>query len=118
MSASSLLATAKSPPAIALQIAARLGTGLPAEAVYLFGSHARGDSSPDSDYDFLAIVPESAPESARSRYERHVRARALVAAQRVPKDIVVLTREEWTAELAVPCSLASTVQREGVKLYG
>jgi predicted nucleotidyltransferase len=114
MSSSSLLSPAKSPPAIALEIAARLGAGLPAEAVYLFGSHARGDSSPDSDYDFLAIVPES----ARSRYERHVRARSLVAAQRVPKDIVVLTREEWTAELAVPCSLASTVQREGVKLYG
>src|ERR1035437_10364586 len=31
------------------------------EAVYLFGSHARGDVGPDSDYDVLVVVPDDAP---------------------------------------------------------
>jgi predicted nucleotidyltransferase len=28
--------------------------------VYLFGSKARGDSGPDSDYDLLVVVPDDA----------------------------------------------------------
>jgi predicted nucleotidyltransferase len=31
------------------------------EAVYPFGSHARGDVGPDSDYDVLVVVPDDAP---------------------------------------------------------
>jgi hypothetical protein len=41
--------------------------------VYLFGSHARGEAGPDSDYDLLLVVPDDAsPERRRSRlaYER------------------------------------------------
>jgi predicted nucleotidyltransferase len=36
--------------------------------VYLFGSVARGDAGPDSDYDILVIVPDDVPpERRRSR---------------------------------------------------
>ena len=31
------------------------------EAIYLFGSHARGDAGADSDYDLLVIVPDDTP---------------------------------------------------------
>ena len=38
------------------------------EKVYLFGSAARGDAGPDSDYDLLLVVPDDAPpERTRSR---------------------------------------------------
>lgn len=38
------------------------------DRVYLFGSRARGDSGPDSDYDVLVVVPDDAPpERGRSR---------------------------------------------------
>jgi len=30
--------------------------------IYLFGSEARGDAGPDSDLDFLVVVPDDAPE--------------------------------------------------------
>lgn len=93
-------------------ISEKLLAGLQAEEVWLFGSHARGEATPDSDMDFLAVVPYS-PES---RYRRAVFARRLVRDIHCPKDIIVLTRDEWVRELHVPSSLSSTVKREGVRL--
>lgn len=98
----------------AIQIASRLRLCLSPEAVYLFGSHARGDATFDSDFDFLVVVSDS----SASRFERNVAARGLVSDIRVPKDVLVLTRREWDADLEVPCSLARTVLREGIKLHG
>ena len=38
------------------------------ELIYLFGSVARGEAGPDSDYDLLLVVPDDAPpERRRSR---------------------------------------------------
>jgi len=100
-------------PESARQIAARLRWALNADAVFLFGSHARGSSGPDSDLDIAVIVPES----GESRYRRNVRARGLVGDIHVAKDIVVLTRLEWDEEQGVAGSLANTVAREGIKLH-
>ena len=86
---------------------------LPAEAVWLFGSRARGDAGSDSDWDFLAVMPES----RLTRYERAVAARRLVSDFRIPKDIIVLTRAEWEKDLLVPSSLANTVLAEGIPLH-
>lgn len=105
-------ATLSSLPLEARLIVERLKHGLAAERIYLFGSHARGEAGPDSDFDFLIVVPES----ASSRYDRAVEARRLVSDIFAPKDIIVLTRQEWEADKEVVCSLASTVLREGVRL--
>lgn len=35
------------------------------ERIYLFGSKARGDAGPDSDYDLLVVVPDDAPPERR-----------------------------------------------------
>ena len=40
-------------------IVQRLVTALSPERIYLFGSQARGDAGPDSDYDFLVVVRTS-----------------------------------------------------------
>ena len=93
-------------------ISEKLLAGLQSEAVWLFGSHARGEATPDSDMDFLAVVSHS----NESRYHRAVSARRLVRDIHCPKDIIVLTRAEWDSELHVPWSLSSTVKREGVRL--
>ncbi|HEY5895156.1 MAG TPA: nucleotidyltransferase domain-containing protein [Chthoniobacterales bacterium] len=100
------------PREAAQAMAERLLRDLPAEEVWLFGSQARGDATPDSDVDVLAIVPDS----TESRYRRAVTAHGLLADVHFPKDIIVLTRREWEKELKVPSSLSSTVMREGVRL--
>jgi predicted nucleotidyltransferase len=58
------------------------------ERVYLFGSPARGEAGPDSDYDLLLVVPDDAPpERRRSRLADEVLRRTGVAA-----DMLVWTR--------------------------
>lgn len=55
------------------EIVERLVDAYEPDRVYLFGSKARGDFSPDSDFDLLVVVPDTAPdERKRSRlaYER------------------------------------------------
>ncbi|MFN2542642.1 MAG: asparagine synthase (glutamine-hydrolyzing) [Chthoniobacterales bacterium] len=101
-------------PAAAYEVAQRLRRGRAAERVYLFGSHARGEATPDSDLDFLVVVPHS----TESRYHRAVAALRVAGDVRFPKDIIVLTRAEWEWELRAPCSLSSTVSREGILLNG
>jgi len=93
-------------------ISEKLRTGLGAEEVWLFGSHVRGEATPDSDIDFLAVVPSS----GQTRYRRAVAARRLVRDIHCSKDIVVLTKKEWERELLVPSSLSSTVKSEGIRL--
>lgn len=94
--------TIPSLPVEALAIARRLQEGLSPDCIYLFGSHARGNAGPDSDMDFLVVVPRS----MKSRYDRAVEARRLVRDVVVPKDVIVLTRAEWERELKAPSSLS------------
>ena len=59
----------------------------------LFGSHARGDASPDSDLDFLVIEPRVADH----RHEM-VRLDEVLEPLDIPTDVLVTSRaifEEW-----------------------
>lgn len=59
------------------------------EQVILFGSHARGTPSPDSDVDLLVVMP--VPGSKR---RKQLEVRLALHGFLVPKDIVVTTPEE------------------------
>lgn len=93
-------------------IADRLVRDLPAEEVWLFGSQARSDAGPDSNLDLLAVVTAS----ELPRHHRARRAHALISDIRYPKDIIVLTREEWERQENVVNSLPYSARNEGVLL--
>jgi predicted nucleotidyltransferase len=83
------------------------------ELIYLFGSSARGDAGPDSDYDLLIIVPDSASAHRRaSRLAYDVLWDIGKAA-----DILVCTRRHFESRLHLSASLPATVVREGKLLY-
>ena len=84
------------------------------EAVYLFGSQARGGTGPDSDYDLLVVVPADAPE-ARRRPQLAVRALRGVG---VPVDAVIMTRPAFDLRAHVVNSLPEAALREGRLLDG
>src|SRR3989304_2373412 len=47
------------------EIVRRLVEAYQPERIYLFGSMARGDAGPDSDYDLMVVVPDDAPPERR-----------------------------------------------------
>ena len=61
--------------------------------IYLFGSEARGEAGPDSDLDFLVVVPDNTPERMVRSSEvysllpgiRHVEGRDSMAEKRLRK---------------------------------
>lgn len=106
------MGTADMSPALD-EIVRRLVAAYAPERVYLFGSQARGDAGPDSDYDLLLVVPDWAPpERRRSRLAYDVLWGLGTAA-----DVLVWTRERFEGRLALKASLPSTVVREGRLLY-
>lgn len=82
------------------------------EQVVLFGSHARGDSRPDSDVDLLVVQQTELPTTQRAM-PLYVGLRGYG----VSKDIVVYTPAEVDDRRGLPGSLVMTALREGRVLY-
>ena len=81
--------------------------------IYLFGSKARGDSGPDSDFDLMVVVPDDAPAARkRSRLAYDVLRGTGTAA-----DVLVWTRSAFESRLHLVASLPATVIREGKLLH-
>jgi predicted nucleotidyltransferase len=98
---------------ILAELVTRLRAAFQPECIYLFGSHARGEAGPDSDYDLLMVLPSS----PMPRYQREQVAFRALAGMGISKDILVLTRAEFDRHRNALCSLSATVEREGVLLY-
>lgn len=95
------------------EIVRRLIEAYEPERIYLFGSAARGEAGPASDYDLLVVVPDDA--SAERRDPRL--AYEVLWGSGAAKDVLVWPRSEFDDRLAVATSLPSTVVREGVLLH-
>jgi len=82
--------------------------------IYLFGSEARGDAGPDSDLDFLVVVPDDVPDDKL----RPGAGRRAVRGTGFAKDIVPWRKTDFEDRAAwVRSSLPATVVREGRLLY-
>ena len=96
------------------EVVRRLVEAYSPECIYLFGSVARGDAGPDSDYDLLVVVPDDAtPERRRSRLAYEVLRGTGTAA-----DVLVCTRSYFEQRRLLKASLPGTVLREGMALHG
>ena len=95
------------------EVVRRLIQAYQPERVYLFGSKARDEEGPDSDYDILLVVSDDAPaHRRRSRLAYEVLRGTGTAA-----DVLVCTREWFESRLHLKASLPATVAREGQVLY-
>jgi len=82
------------------------------DRIILFGSRARGDARPDSDYDLLIVAPSDRPAWDRTGDLYNV-LRGLGAS----KDIIWYTPEEADEWRNVPSELATRAQQEGRVVY-
>ncbi len=95
------------------EIVRRLVVAYQPERIYLFGSVARGDTGPDSDYDLLVVVPDDAPPERR---DGGLAYRALWGVG-TAVDAVVCTSRWFHARTHLKASLPGTVLREGKLLH-
>ncbi len=96
------------------EITKRIVSSAHPEKIILFGSHAWGVPTPDSDVDVFVIVPSSDQPAYR-------RARSIYHNMRgigVPVDLVVQTHAEVEQSKKVVTSLARKVLEEGKVLHG
>ena len=85
------------------------------EAIYLFGSAARGEQREGSDLDLLVVM--DLPEGVTPRSQSST-IRSLFIGWRVPMDIVVQAPETFRTTLGKPGHLARTAHRQGKRLHG
>jgi len=95
------------------EIVRRVVDALHPERVYLFGSRARGEAGPDSDYDLMVVVARADEPGYRLSQKAHSLLWDLGAAA----DILVWTREAFNSRLHLKASLPSTILDEGVLLH-
>jgi predicted nucleotidyltransferase len=84
------------------------------DAIYLFGSHAWGMPTRDSDLDFFVVVPHSNEQPI----QRAQRAHGCLSELPASKDVIVLTRAEVDRVKHLRASLSHQVLHRGRKLYG
>ena len=102
-------------PSVPPEMIARIVEVLHPEQVWLFGSRARGEARADSDWDFMAILADDAPEQDLDLASVWQRLRDL-RLRRV--EVFTMTRgefDEWKRSLG---TLAEIVASTGVVVYG
>lgn len=95
------------------EIVNRLAKAYRPEKIYLFGSTARGDAGPDSDYDILILVPDDASAARKSPDAGYLAVEGLGRSG----DFMVWTRGRFEERLRLQASLPAAVLREGKLLY-
>lgn len=82
--------------------------------IYLFGSEARNEATPDSDLDFLVVLPDDTPEPTFKSGAIY----AHLSGLGLPKDVIPLRESDFNLRAAhVKASLPAAVLREGKLLY-
>lgn len=82
------------------------------DKIILFGSHARGSAGPDSDVDLLIVMPV-----AGSKRRKAVEIGVALHDIRVPKDLIVVTPEEFEWRKDTIGTLEWPAWREGKVVY-
>jgi len=104
------------------EIVRRIVRAVHPERVYLFGSRARGDAGPDSDYDLMVLVrdaKEPLGDLSRRAYDEMGRMQMALRESHPPgTDILLWPAEKFDRWKHLAAELPATVLREGRLLYG
>lgn len=96
------------------RVLAHVVPALRPEAVYLFGSRARGTQRPDSDYDLLLIMSDDVP---RARLDL-VEAFRATSGLDVAIEVIPCRRSVFERKKTVPGTLSRAAWTEGRLVYG
>lgn len=97
---------------ILTEMVRRIVEAVDPDKIILFGSRARGEAKPDSDFDLLVIAPSDQP-----RGDRTVPLYLALAGVGACKDVVWWTPEEAEGWRNVKSHFITTAMREGRVVY-
>jgi predicted nucleotidyltransferase len=83
-------------------------------AIWLFGSRARGEASPDSDWDLLVVVPDCAEPA---EFDDPMAVWRVKREPGLRTDVVVYRASEFEEDRHVPNTLAYSTDLDGILLY-
>ena len=84
------------------------------EEVWLFGSRARQTHGPDSDWDLMAVAPDTAPDRQLDVAAVWSDFREL---RRLLVEVIPMRRRDFEEDHHTPGELAEAVGREGLVVY-
>lgn len=102
-------------PAIPPGVIDRIVEVLDPEEVWLFGSRARETHGPDSDWDLMAVLPDTAPDRKLDIAAVWSDLREL---RRLRVEVIPIRRRDFEEDRDTPGELAEAVAREGRLVYG
>ncbi|MAF12369.1 hypothetical protein CMK11_18140 [Candidatus Poribacteria bacterium] len=98
--------------AILTDICDAIRSAVSARAVYLFGSRARGDARPDSDYDILVVTWDTRPDA-----ETRTRISEAVGSHSPPVELRYVTAGEFEWRRRFTNTIERGADREGLVLH-
>ena len=84
------------------------------EGIILFGSRARGEARPDSDWDLCVLIDRDLRFDQRRQLLTEIKRE--LARLRVPNDIVLKSRKQFHRTKTCPGHLSYEIAREGVPI--
>lgn len=90
------------------------------ERVILFGSHAYGNPSDDSDIDLMIVVPlETSPSTHREKMDLYLHYNQFIKTFRktVPIDLIVYTKATYERFIELNSMFSKEITNRGIVLY-
>ena len=87
---------------------------LPGSEVILFGSRARNDASPESDYDTLIVIDKIL--SPREKLPLRTKIRKALLAEGIRSDILIQSREEIDRKRSLPGHIIRSILKDAIYL--
>ncbi len=90
------------------------------ERVILFGSHAHGSQTEESDIDLMIVVPtETFPATYREKMDLHLRYNQIIKEFRklTPIDLIVHTRATFRKFIQMESMFSKEITDNGITLY-
>ncbi len=94
------------------EIVGRIASGLPVSRIILFGSHAHGDVTPDSDYDLAVIW-----DTPLDRLDRGLSVLRQLRGLPVAVDVLTFTPEEFATGLGARYLVWKDIRERGRMVF-